>query len=135
MSPKPAASTNVPSLKGIGLEILALKSEFSGGFIMKKISILALALVLTMCVLTGCRGTDNTATTTSTTTQPTSRPTLPPATNPPTTMPSITTEPTMEDMLPGTEDTIDPTNGANQGGTNGGAQGGTNGGSQGPAGF
>ena len=84
---------------------------------MKKISILALALVLSMSVLTGCRRTNNTVTTTptTTTTQPTSRPTVPPTTNPPTTMPSITeTDPSMVDILPGTEDTVNPTNGANQ---------------------
>ena len=93
---------------------------------MKKISILALAFVLTMCVLTGCRRTDTNGTSSpsTTTTQPTSRPTLPPATNPPTTMPSsAATEPGMDDMLPGTEDTVDPTNGANQGAANGSGKG------------
>ena len=86
-------------------------------FHMKRISIFLLVLVLAMSVLTGCRRTDTNVTTTpSTTTQPTVRPTVPPTTNPPTTMPSITTEPSMEDILPGTEDTVNPTNGANQGG-------------------
>lgn len=90
---------------------------------MKKFGIIALVLVLTLCMLTGCRRNDTNMTTApSTTTQPTSRPTLPPATNPPT-IPSTTTEPGIEDMLPGTEDTVDPTNGANQGGTNGDGQG------------
>ena len=84
---------------------------------MKKISIFALVLVLTVCTLSGCRRTDTTVTTVPTTTapMPTSRPTVPPTTNPPTIMPSITaTEPSMEDLIPGTEDTINPTNGANQ---------------------
>jgi hypothetical protein len=91
-----------------------LKSEISGGFIMKKISIFALALVLAMSVMTGCRRADTTNTTApSTTVAPTTRPTVPPTTTPPTTMPSTTTEPSM-DILPGTEDTIDPTNGANE---------------------
>ena len=82
---------------------------------MKKISIFALALVLALSVLTGCRKADTNVTTTpSTTTTPTTRPTVPPTTTPPTTMPPVTTEPTVMDILPGTEDTIDPTNGANE---------------------
>lgn len=82
---------------------------------MKKYSILALVLVLTLSVLTGCRKADTTVTTTPTTTvAPTTRPTVPPTTVPPTTMPPMTTEPTMMDILPGTEDTVNPTNGANQ---------------------
>ena len=82
---------------------------------MKKISIFALALVLAMSVMTGCRRADNTTTTVpSTTVAPTTRPTVPPTTTPPTTMPSVTTEPDMGDMLPGTEDTVDPTSGANR---------------------
>ena len=109
-------STNVPSMKAGCLEILALKSEISGGFIMKKFSIFALVLVLTLSVLTGCRRADDPVTTTpSTTIAPTTKPTVPPTTVPPTTMPHITTEPTMMDILPGTEDTVNPTNGANQG--------------------
>ncbi len=84
---------------------------------MKKISILALALVLTMCVLTGCRGADDTTTTApSTTVAPTTRPTVPPTTTPPTTMPNITTEPSGMDILPDAEDTVDPTSGANRDG-------------------
>ena len=84
---------------------------------MKKLIILPLAFVLAMCVLTGCRRADAPATTVPTTTvAPTTRPTVPPTTTPPTTMPSTTaTEPGMDDMIPGTEDTVDPTNGANQG--------------------
>lgn len=82
---------------------------------MKKISILVLAVVLTVCVMTGCRRADDTVTTVPTTTvAPTTRPTVPPTITPPTTMPSVTTEPGMVDILPGTEDTIDPTNGANE---------------------
>ena len=84
-------------------------------FHMKRISIFLLVLVLSMSVLTGCRRTDTNVTTTPvTTTLPTIRPTVPPTTNPPTTMPSITTEPSTMDILPGTEDTVNPTNGANQ---------------------
>ena len=82
---------------------------------MKKLSIFALVLVIAMSVMTGCRRADNTATTAPTTTvAPTTRPTVPPTTTPPTTMPSVTTEPGMVDILPGTEDTVNPTNGANQ---------------------
>lgn len=84
---------------------------------MRKFIILPLAFVLTLSVLTGCRRADTPATTVPSTnaTVPTTRPTVPPTTIPPT-MPSTTmTEPDMGDMLPGTEDTIDPTNGANQG--------------------
>ena len=82
---------------------------------MKKFSIFALVLVLTLSVLTGCRRADDPVTTTpSTTIAPTTKPTVPPTTVPPTTMPHITTEPTMMDILPGTEDTVNPTNGANQ---------------------
>ncbi len=84
---------------------------------MKKISIFALALVLAMSVMTGCRRADNTVTTVPTTTvMPTTKSTVPPTTTPPTTMPSVTTEPGMVDILPGTEDTVNPTNGANQDG-------------------
>lgn len=83
---------------------------------MKRFSMIALVLVLTVCLLTGCFGrnkNDNTsvpstAPTTNVTTQPTSRPATQPTTQPDGTMPS------MDDMIPGTEDTIDPTNGANQ---------------------
>lgn len=86
---------------------------------MKKVCIIAFVLVLTLTVMTGCRfggGNDTTASTTASTTRATTAPTTRPATQP-------TTEPMMDDMIPGTEDTIDPTNGANQGteGTNGNA--------------
>lgn len=82
---------------------------------MKKLSIFALVLVIAMGVMTGCRRADDTVTTVpSTTVAPTTRPTVPPTTTPPTTMPSVTTEPGMVDILPGTEDTVNPTNGANQ---------------------
>ena len=91
---------------------------------MKRICIFALVVVLTMSVMTGCRSgnsgdTTNTtaAPTTASTAAPTTMPTMP-ATTAPSTMPTTTmTEPTMENILPGTEDTIDPTNGANN--TNG----------------
>jgi hypothetical protein len=46
---------------------------------------------------------------------PTTQPTVPPTTMPPATAPSTTaTEPSMGDLIPGTEDTVNPTNGANQ---------------------
>ena len=84
---------------------------------MKKFIILPLAFVLTLSVMTGCRRNvtpENTSPSTNATV-PTTMPTVPPTTIPPT-MPSTTmTEPDMGDILPGTEDTIDPTNGANQG--------------------
>ena len=69
---------------------------------MKKISIIALVLVLTLCVFTGCRGKqDMTTPTTRPTTAPTTRPT--PA---PTTMPTTTpTMPTIIDTAPMTTDT------------------------------
>ena len=79
---------------------------------MKKLSIFALALVLAMSVLAGCRGADNDMPTdTNVTTMPTSLPTVPPVTNPPA---SSTPDSGMVDILPGAEDTIDPSNGANE---------------------
>ena len=105
-------STNVPCMKGECLEILGLKSEISGGFIMKKFSIFVLVLVLVMSVLTGCRRVDDgMSTDPSITTVPTSQPTVPPVTNPPA---SSTPDSGMVDILPGTEDTINPSNGANE---------------------
>lgn len=76
---------------------------------MKKISIIALVLVLTLCTFTGCRGKQETTTpTTRPTTAPTSRPTTAPTTMPTTvptttpTMPTITgTEPMATDTNPG----------------------------------
>ena len=90
---------------------------------MKKYLCLALALVLTVFALTGCRRKKNEVTQPTTvppttmapTTRPTTAPTTAPTTMPttaPTTMPS--TEPGMDDMIPGPEDTIDPSSGANE---------------------
>lgn len=93
---------------------------------MKKFCSIALVLVLTVTVLAGCRSNppaDTSATTTAptrVTTAPTSAPTTMPTTAPTTqpTHPSTDmTGPDMGDMIPGTDDTIDPTNGANQGTT------------------
>ena len=94
---------------------------------MKKILCVSLAAVLTLCALTGCRSKAPEATaapsapsakpTTAPTTAPTTRPTTPPTTAPttaPTTPSDGMTMPDMEDMIPGGEDTIDPSNGANQ---------------------
>jgi len=95
---------------------------------MKKIISIALAAVLTLCVFTGGRGNVAEGTTLATTlpaprpttaptTAPTTRPTTAPTTAPTeaTTSPSTDmTMPDMEDMVPGPEDTIDPSNGANQ---------------------
>ena len=79
---------------------------------MKKFSIFVLVLVLVMGVLTGCRRVDNdTNTDPSFTTVPTSLPTVPPVTNPPATK---APDSGMVDILPGTEDTINPSNGANE---------------------
>ena len=88
---------------------------------MKKYSILALALVLCVTGLTGCRrkmnvadGTiPNTTAATAAATHPTTMPTTEPTTD--TTMMPGTDDmlPEGEDMIPGPEDTIDPTNGAN----------------------
>lgn len=81
---------------------------------MKRICMIALVLVLSVCLLTGCFGRkDNNKTTVPSTTvaptqAPTSRPTTQPTVRPDGTMPG------MDDMIPGTDDTIDPTNGANQ---------------------
>ncbi len=72
---------------------------------MKKISIIALVLVLTLCTFTGCRGKQEMTTpTTLPTTAPTSRPTTAPTTVPTTTptMPTTTsTEPMATDTNPG----------------------------------
>ena len=84
---------------------------------MKKFIILPLAFVLTLCVLTGCRRADTPATTVPSTTATVPMTTVPPTTMPtttPPTMPSTMTEPDMGDMMPGTEDTVNSTNGANQ---------------------
>ena len=79
---------------------------------MKKICIFALIAVLTLGLLTGCRSNTPMNTTVPPTAAPTTQPTTAPTTRPttaPTTAP--TTEPIIDEMLPGTEDTIDPTNG------------------------
>ena len=79
---------------------------------MKKICTFALVAVLTLGLMTGCRGNKPMDTTVPTTTAPATQPTTAPTTRPttaPTTAP--TTEPMIDDMIPGTEDTIDPSNG------------------------
>ena len=104
---------------------------------MKKYVALALVLVLTLGVLTGCRRKQPEASTTVPTTMaPTTMPTVAPTTRPttapttaPSTMPTTGTDmgpgmmPGMDDMVPGPEDTIDPTNGANDSTTATGARG------------
>lgn len=87
---------------------------------MKKFYSIALVLVLTVAMLAGCRSTKPVVTTAPTlpSTRPTTAPTTAPTTMPttaPTTQPTTEmTDPSMEDLIPGTDDTIDPTNGANQ---------------------
>lgn len=88
---------------------------------MKKFIVIALVLVLTVCALTGCRSRKQEPTTVPTTAAPTTRPTTAPTTAPttmPTTMPTEPstdmTGPDMETLIPGGEDTVDPTSGANQ---------------------
>lgn len=78
---------------------------------MKKFTALALILVLTLCLMAGCRRNvpQDTSAPTQTTTAPTTRPTTAPTTQPttrPTTAP--TTQPTMEP-------TTHPTTGATEG--------------------
>lgn len=92
---------------------------------MKKYLILVLVFVLTLCVLTGCRSRQPETTTTapskiptSTTAAPTTMPTTATTTAPstaPATAPTTGSamEPGIDDMIPGAEDTIDPSNGAN----------------------
>ena len=85
---------------------------------MKKFISMALVLVLTLGVFTGCRRKQPQATT-GPTTRPTTAPTTMPTTAPttaPTTMPTVPTDtmPDIGDMIPGPEDTIDPSNGANE---------------------
>ena len=90
---------------------------------MKKICSIALVLVLTVTILAGCRSTKpaETSAPTAPSTRPTTAPTTAPTTMPttaPTTAPTTEmTEPSMDELIPGAEDTIDPTNGANQDGT------------------
>lgn len=87
---------------------------------MKKFTVIAFVLVLTLGLFTGCRGTeDNMTTPPATTTPSTSRP----ATAPSTQATTETTMPGMDDVIPGPEDTIDPSNGANESTDNTGARG------------
>lgn len=91
---------------------------------MKKFYSIALVLVLTVALLAGCRSNPSGSTSASTSSTPTrpssaatSAPTTMPTTAPTTqaTQPSTSmTGPAMDDLIPGTGDTIDPTNGANQ---------------------
>ena len=89
---------------------------------MKKICSIAFVLVLTVAVLAGCRSNTPASTSASTeptrvTTAPTSAPTTMPTTAPTTQATQPSTDmigPSMGDMIPGPDDTIDPTNGANQ---------------------
>ena len=90
---------------------------------MKKIICITLVAILTLCTFTGCRsrGSDTAPGTTTPSQQPSTRPSTAPSTRPstaPTTAPTTpstgTIMPDAEDMLPGSEDTIDPSNGANQ---------------------
>ena len=91
---------------------------------MKKVFSIALVLVLTVTMLAGCRSntpSDTSASSTAPATKPTTAPTAAPTTMPttaPTTQPTQPstdmTGPDMGDMIPGTDDTIDPSNGANQ---------------------
>lgn len=90
---------------------------------MKKFCSIALVLVLTVALLAGCRSNPTGNTSAPTTTAPTTRATTAPTTRPTTapttqaTQPSTDmTGPDMGGMIPGTDDTIDPTNGANQNG-------------------
>ena len=68
---------------------------------MKRYMHIAVLTALILCTFAGCRSgsTNNTTGTTPVTTQATTAP---------------TTKPNMDDMLPGPEDTIDPSSGANQ---------------------
>lgn len=85
---------------------------------MKKFFSIALVLVLTVALLAGCRSNPTNGTSAPAATAPTTRATIAPTTRPttaPTTQPSTDmTGPDMGNMIPGTDDTIDPTNGANQ---------------------
>ena len=92
---------------------------------MKKICTLSLAAVLAMCLLAGCRSNKPMDTTAPSTAAPTTMPTTAPTTRPTT---PTTTQPIIDDMLPGTEDTLEPSNGAEEGTVdpNAGANEGTN---------
>ncbi len=85
---------------------------------MKKFGIIALVLVLTVSLLAGCRSQNSNPSTNTTpstnNTVPSSTPVIPTPTpsysEPTNTMPSTD----MDELIPGTEDTIDPSNGANK---------------------
>lgn len=88
---------------------------------MKKFCSIALVLVLTVALLAGCRSNPAADTSAPTTTAPTTRATTAPTTRPTTAPTTQATQPSndmtgpdMGGMMPGTDDTIDPTNGANQ---------------------
>lgn len=83
---------------------------------MKNLTILALVFILTAGLMTGCGCSNSNADTIPTTTvAPTSAPTTMPSTTAPSTTPSTDmTMPSVDDLVPGPEDTIDPSNGANQ---------------------
>lgn len=76
---------------------------------MKKLAMIAWIFILTAGLMAGCFGRRDRETTPATTTASTAAPTVP------TTRPHITepTMPSMEDVIPGTEDTIDPESGEN----------------------
>ena len=92
---------------------------------MKKIISIAFVLVLTVCLLAGCRSKQP-ETTVPSTTAATEAPTTVPTTQPPTEAPTVApteapteattdiTGPDMGDMMPGAEDTVDPSSGANE---------------------
>ena len=88
---------------------------------MKKTIAMALVLVLTVCLLAGCRSSKpepTAAPSTQPSVMPTNRPTTEPATQPSTQATTGSTQPSdtgsgMDELLPGPEDTVDPTSGAN----------------------
>lgn len=82
---------------------------------MKKFTILALVFLLSAGMLTGCGCTSSDMNTTTNTTNTRPLPNTTPATTRPSTAPSTNmTMPSMDDVIPGPEDTIDSTNGANK---------------------
>lgn len=81
---------------------------------MKNLTILALVFVLAAGLMTGCGCTSSDMNTTpATTVAPTTAPTTAPVTRPSTAPTTEMTMPDAEEMIPGPEDTIDPSNGAN----------------------
>ena len=75
---------------------------------MKKTFAVLLIIALSIALLTGCFGRRKKEPTVPTTTAPTVAPTTRPVTVP-TTAPTM---PSMDDIIPGTEDTVDPDSGA-----------------------